>query len=109
MKSFLFLLALVASLCGHSPAADPARPNIVYLVIDNVTFTHMGKAFGGLNVTPAMDSIAVLAGLMAQRDGPAHLRSDNGPELVAKAVEAWLKVQAVGPLYIASENPWENA
>jgi transposase InsO family protein len=57
----------------------------------------------------AKDVIAVLAGLIAQRGAPAHLRSDNGPEFVAKAVRAWLKAHAVGPLYIAPGSPWENA
>ena len=57
----------------------------------------------------AKEVLAVLAGLIAQRGAPAHLRSDNGPEFVAKAVQAWLKEQNVGPLYIAPGSPWENA
>ena len=57
----------------------------------------------------AKEVIAVLAGLIAQRGVPAHLRSDNGLEFVAKAVQAWLKAHAVGPLYIAPGSPWENA
>jgi putative transposase len=55
------------------------------------------------------EGIAVLARLIAQRGAPAHLRSDNGPEFVAQAVQAWLKAQAVGPLFIAPGSPWENA
>ena len=57
----------------------------------------------------AKDVLAELAGLITQRSAPAHLRSDNGPEFVAKAVQAWLKANAVGPLYIAPGSPWENA
>ncbi len=57
----------------------------------------------------AKEVIAVLVGLIALRGTPAHLRSDNGPEFVAKAVQAWLKTHAVGPLYIAPGSPWENA
>ena len=57
----------------------------------------------------AKDVIAVLAVLIAQRGVPAHLRSDNGPEFVALAVQAWLKVRAIGALYIAPGSPWENA
>jgi len=57
----------------------------------------------------AQDVIGVLAELMAQRGCPAHLRSDNGPELVAQAVQAWLKANAIGALYIAPGSPWENA
>jgi transposase InsO family protein len=57
----------------------------------------------------AKDVIAVLAVLIAQRGVPAHLRSDNGPEFVALAVQAWLKARAIGALYIAPGSPWENA
>ena len=57
----------------------------------------------------AKDVMAVLAMLMAFRGAPAHLRSDNGPEFVAQAVQAWLQEQNVGPLYIAPGSPWENA
>ncbi len=53
----------------------------------------------------ATDVIAVLAGLIVQRGTPAHLRSDNGPEFVAKAVQAWLKEKAIGPLDIAPGSP----
>ena len=55
----------------------------------------------------AKDVIAVLAALIAQRGVPAHLRSDNGPELVAQAVQGWLKGNAIGALYIAPGSPWE--
>ena len=57
----------------------------------------------------AAEVITVLAGLVAQRGAPAHLRSDNGPEFVARAVQAWLQGRAIGPLYIAPGSPWENA
>jgi len=53
----------------------------------------------------AKDVIGVLAELMAQRGVPAHLRSDNGPEFVALAVQAWLKSNAIGALYIAPGSP----
>lgn len=57
----LFTALLFALLVG-APAvlsAEPSPPpNIVYIVVDNVTFEHMGKVYGGENVTPAMDSIA---------------------------------------------------
>jgi arylsulfatase A-like enzyme len=58
MQPILALLALLTVLGGQTHASEPPRPNIVYLVIDNVTFEHMGKAFAGQNLTPAMDSIA---------------------------------------------------
>jgi len=53
--------------------------------------------------------LAVLAELLVRRGVPAHLRSDNGPEFVALAVQAWLKGNAIGALYITPGSPWENA
>lgn len=40
---------------------------------------------------------------------PIHLRSDNGPEFVARAVQMWLAEQQCQTLYIKPGSPWENA
>ena len=40
---------------------------------------------------------------------PQHIRSDNGPELVAKKVQCWLAEQGCGTIYISPGSPWENA
>ena len=53
--------------------------------------------------------MGVLAELIVRRGVPTYLRSDNGPEFVALAVQAWLQAQAIGALYIAPGSPWENA
>src|SRR5215471_4540755 len=34
--------------------------------------------------------IKVLEGLVAKRGAPAFIRSDNGPEFIAQALQAWL-------------------
>lgn len=39
---------------------------------------------------------------------PAHIRSDNGPEFIANAVQKWLGQIGVKTLYIAPGSPWEN-
>ena len=39
---------------------------------------------------------------------PGHIRSDNGPEFVAKAVREWLGRLEVGTLFIEPGSPWEN-
>jgi len=39
---------------------------------------------------------------------PQHLRSDNGPELVAHNVQEWLPRQGCQTLYITPGSPWEN-
>ncbi len=57
----------------------------------------------------SQDVIATLDYLFAVRGSPQYLRSDNGPEFVAEAVQAWLKTSGVGTLYIAPGSPWENA
>jgi putative transposase len=46
--------------------------------------------------------------LFAVRGRPEHLRSDNGPEFVARAVRRWLDQAAVKTLFIAKGSPWEN-
>jgi len=47
--------------------------------------------------------------LFAIRGAPEYLRSDNGPEFVAQAIQEWLKESGVSTLYIAPGSPWENA
>jgi hypothetical protein len=42
----------------------------------------------------AIDVIGVLSDLFILRGIPSHIRSDNGPEFVAKAVQDW--IAAVG-------------
>ncbi len=45
-----------------------------------------------------------------QRYGtPKYLRSDNGPEFIAQAVQDWLKSQSVRSAYIQPGAPWEQA
>jgi transposase InsO family protein len=39
---------------------------------------------------------------------PAHIRSHNGPEFVAKAVEEWIAVVGAKTAYIERGSPWEN-
>jgi transposase InsO family protein len=36
------------------------------------------------------DVLATLAELFVTRGPPAHIRSDNGPEFIANAVQQWL-------------------
>ncbi len=42
------------------------------------------------------------------RGAPQHIRSDNGPEFIAKALRAWLGESGVKTLYIAPGAPWQN-
>ena len=52
--------------------------------------------------------IETLADVMLLRGTPEHMRSDNGPEFVAKELRQWLAQVGTGTLYIAPGSPWEN-
>ena len=39
---------------------------------------------------------------------PEYIRSDNGPELTAKALREWLSDLGVKTLFIEPVSPWEN-
>ena len=45
---------------------------------------------------------------MNHKGVPAHIRSDNGPELIAKVLRNWLKRAEIGTLYVEPGAPWEN-
>jgi len=42
------------------------------------------------------------------RGAPKHIRSDNGPEFIAKALRSWLAESDVKTLYIEPGAPWQN-
>jgi transposase InsO family protein len=52
--------------------------------------------------------IEALADVMLFRGVPENVRSDNGPEFVAKEVRQWLAKLGTGTLYIEPGSPWEN-
>ena len=56
----------------------------------------------------ADDVIEVLSTLFIMVGIPEHLRSDNGPELTAKALRQWLSNLGVKTLFIEPGSPWEN-
>jgi transposase InsO family protein len=51
---------------------------------------------------------AVLAGVVRERSAPAHIRSDNGPEFIARALRSWVAGAGPETLYIEPGAPWEN-
>ena len=52
--------------------------------------------------------ISALADVMVMKGVPEHLRSDNGPEFVAKDLRKWLAKTGAKTLYIEPGSPWEN-
>lgn len=53
--------------------------------------------------------IELLERLVAQRGAPEYLRSDNGPEFIARAVKKWIESEGFKTLYIEPGAPWQNA
>lgn len=56
----------------------------------------------------SQEVIETLADVMVWRGIPEHIRSDNGPEFVAKELRKWLGNLGTGTLYIEPGSPWEN-
>ncbi len=58
---------------------------------------------------PAKAVIEVLERVLVERGVPEYLRSDNGPEFIAKAIQWWLTQRQVKTHYIEPGSPWQNA
>ena len=52
--------------------------------------------------------IEALSDVMLWRGIPEQIRSDNGPEFIAKELRQWLANLGTGTLYIEPGSPWEN-
>ena len=71
-------------------------------------FTHECLAIRIARKLKAIDVIDVLSDLFILRGVPGHIRSDNGPEFVAKAVQEWIAAVGAKATYITPGSPWEN-
>jgi len=56
----------------------------------------------------SIDVIDALSDQFILRGVPQHIRSDNGPEFIAKAVQDWIAAVGARTAYIAPGSPWEN-
>ena len=86
--------------------------------------TDDGRAFRALNIIDeygreclairvkrklnSIDVIDVLTDLFILRGVPAYIRSDNGPEFIAEAVQNWIRAVGAKTAYIVPGSPWEN-
>jgi putative transposase len=102
----------------------PEYPNHVWSYDFVEDRTHDGRKFRMLNIIDeftreclairvsrklkAIDVIDVLSDLFILRGVPGHIRSDNGPEFVAKAVREWITAVGAKTAYIEPGSPWEN-
>jgi putative transposase len=65
----------------------------------------------GLEVNRSMTArgvAEVLIDLFTARGVPKHIRSDNGPEFIARTIRRLADLTGVESLYIAPGSPWEN-
>jgi putative transposase len=102
----------------------PERPNHVWSYDFVQDRTEDGRAFRMLCVIDEFtrrclaivvarrlrsdDVLQCLTELFIVHGPPQHIRSDNGPELAARAVRLWLGRVGVKTLFIEPGSPWEN-
>ncbi|HVH79127.1 MAG TPA: IS3 family transposase [Stellaceae bacterium] len=100
------------------------RPNHVWSYDLLEERTHDGRKFRMLNIIDeftheclairvsrrlkSIDVIDVISDLFILRGVPEHIRSDNGPEFVATAVQEWVGAVGTKTAYITPGSPWEN-
>jgi transposase InsO family protein len=82
------------------------RPLRLLTVIDE--HTRESLAIEVRRSMTARDVIAVLQRIVSQRGAPRYVRSDNGPEFVARALRDWLAASGITTLYIDPGAPWQN-
>lgn len=56
----------------------------------------------------AKDVINKLDELIAIHGAPKYIRSDNGPEFIAYAIQDWMKARGIKTHYIKPGSPWEQ-
>lgn len=56
----------------------------------------------------ASDVLDALYPLLIKHGKPEFIRSDNGPEFIATALQEWLKRVGIKPIQIYPGSPWEN-
>jgi len=102
----------------------PEHPNHVWSYDFVHDRTHEGRPFRILNIIDeftrealtchvarkinSQNIIFILADLFLTRGIPEHIRSDNGPEFIAKKLNLWFDILDVKPLFIEPGSPWEN-
>ena len=52
--------------------------------------------------------LALLQEAIARHGPPNYIRSDNGPEFIAKVIQTWLRDDHIKTIYIEPGCPWQN-
>ena len=109
---------------GSCVRLRPERPNHVWSYDFVQDRTHDGRAYRTLDLLDeftkealmirvdrklnSTDVLDALTDLFILRGPPAFVRSDNGPEFVAKAVRDWIAAIGAKAAFIEPGSPWEN-
>ena len=109
---------------GSCVRLRPERPNHVWSYDFVENRTHDGRKFRMLNIIDeftreclairidrklnSTDVIDILSDLFILRGVPGHVRSDNGPEFIARAVREWIVAVGAKTAFIEPGSPWEN-
>jgi len=109
---------------GSCVRLRPERRSHVWSYDFMSTYTHHGRTVRILNLIDeytreclairvarrlnSRDVIDTLADAMIAPGIPEHIRSDNGPEFVAKELRQWLAQTGARTLYMEPGSPWEN-
>jgi transposase InsO family protein len=56
----------------------------------------------------AADVLSILQEAIARHGAPEYIRSDNGPEFIARIIQKWLKDNHIKTIYIDPGCPWQN-
>jgi putative transposase len=56
----------------------------------------------------AADTVAVLEQIVEERGAPNHIRCDNGPEFIARALQRWCARRGSRTSHIEPGAPWQN-
>jgi transposase InsO family protein len=106
---------------GSCVRLRPEHPNHVWSYDFVEHRTHEGRKYRMLNVIDeftreclvirvarklkAADVIDVLSNLFIMRGVPQHVRSDNGPEFIAKALRSWIAAVGAKTAYVEPGSP----
>jgi len=71
-------------------------------------YTREGLCVAAQSKMNANDVLETLYELLLRKGKPEYIRSDNGPEFIAVALQHWLIKVGIKPIQIYPGSPWEN-